>query len=134
MQALRACKWQAHHCPCSFEALGKYHVLLPGHGLVDGNHGEKVHILTYPVNNQAFELDAAVLLVLAFLHCLSILEKRVPGVPLAGPGLYYVDSDGQRTQGQRFSVGSGSLYAYGILDQGYKWDLSVEVRPPLFPP
>jgi len=45
----------------------------------------------------------------------------------SGPGLYYVDSDGQRTSGQRFSVGSGSLYAYGILDQGYKWDLSVEV-------
>ena len=47
---------------------------------------------------------------------------------LSGPGLYYVDSDGQRTQGQRFSVGSGSLYAYGILDQGYRWDLPVEVR------
>lgn len=38
-----------------------------------------------------------------------------------GPGLYYVDSDGQRTSGQIFSVGSGSLYAYGVLDQGYKW-------------
>ena len=23
-------------------------------------------------------------------------------------------------------MGSGSLYAYGIMDQGYKWDLSVE--------
>jgi hypothetical protein len=38
-----------------------------------------------------------------------------------GPGLYYVDSDGQRTKGQVFSVGSGSLYAYGVLDSGYKW-------------
>lgn len=38
-----------------------------------------------------------------------------------GPGLYYVDSDGQRTSGQIFSVGSGSLYAYGVLDQGYEW-------------
>ena len=38
-----------------------------------------------------------------------------------GPGLYYVDSDGQRTKGQIFSVGSGSLYAYGVLDNGYKW-------------
>ena len=38
-----------------------------------------------------------------------------------GPGLYYVDSDGQRTKGQVFSVGSGSLYAYGVLDEGYKW-------------
>lgn len=24
-----------------------------------------------------------------------------------------------------FSVGSGSLYAYGVLDSGYKWDLTV---------
>ena len=23
-------------------------------------------------------------------------------------------------------MGSGSLYAYGVLDAGYKWDLSVE--------
>lgn len=45
----------------------------------------------------------------------------VAGWDNTGPGLYYVDSDGQRTKGERFSVGSGSLYAYGILDQGYKW-------------
>lgn len=25
-----------------------------------------------------------------------------------------------------FSVGSGSTYAYGVLGDGYKWDLSVE--------
>ena len=44
----------------------------------------------------------------------------VAGWDVAGPGLYYVDSDAQRTKGQIFSVGSGSLYAYGILDDGYK--------------
>lgn len=54
------------------------------------------------------------------------MGTMVAGWDPTGPGLYYVDSDGQRTKGQRFSVGSGSLYAYGILDQGYKWDLSVE--------
>jgi len=41
--------------------------------------------------------------------------------PGHGPGLYYVDSDGQRTKGKVFSVGSGSLYAYGVLDEGYSW-------------
>jgi len=25
-----------------------------------------------------------------------------------------------------FSVGSGSPYAYGVLDSGYKWDLSSQ--------
>ncbi|KAG6420450.1 hypothetical protein SASPL_116978 [Salvia splendens] len=43
-----------------------------------------------------------------------------------GPGLYYVDSEGGRLKGTRFSVGSGSPYAYGVLDSGYRFDLSVE--------
>jgi 20S proteasome subunit beta 5 len=54
------------------------------------------------------------------------MGTMVAGWDAAGPGLYYVDSDGQRTSGKVFSVGSGSLYAYGVLDEGYKWDLSVE--------
>ena len=43
-----------------------------------------------------------------------------------GPGLYYVDSDGTRLTNNLFSVGSGSTYAYGVLDSSYKWDLSVD--------
>ncbi|KAG1679291.1 hypothetical protein FOA52_009321 [Chlamydomonas sp. UWO 241] len=54
------------------------------------------------------------------------MGTMVAGYDTTGPGLYYVDSDGQRTKGQRFSVGSGSLYAYGVLDAGYSHDMSVE--------
>lgn len=43
-----------------------------------------------------------------------------------GPNLYYCDSEGTRVKGQKFSVGSGSPYAYGVLDAGYKFDLSVD--------
>ena len=43
-----------------------------------------------------------------------------------GPGLYYVDSDGSRLTNKLFSVGSGSPYAYGVLDTGHRDDLSVE--------
>jgi len=43
-----------------------------------------------------------------------------------GPNLYHVDSEGTRLKGDVFSVGSGSTYAYGVLDQGYRADLSVE--------
>ncbi|XP_028138623.1 proteasome subunit beta type-5 [Diabrotica virgifera virgifera] len=43
-----------------------------------------------------------------------------------GPQLYYVDSEGLRTAGKVFSVGSGSIYAFGVLDSGYKWDLTDE--------
>lgn len=43
-----------------------------------------------------------------------------------GPGLYYVDSEGQRLAGDMFSVGSGATYAYGVLDAGYSYDLSVK--------
>jgi len=38
--------------------------------------------------------------------------------------LYYVDSDGTRLTNNMFSVGSGSPYAYGVLDSAYKWDLN----------
>ncbi|KAI8869806.1 proteasome-domain-containing protein [Ramicandelaber brevisporus] len=40
--------------------------------------------------------------------------------------LYYVDSDGERLPGDCFSVGSGSMFAYGVLDRGYRWDLTKE--------
>ncbi|XP_072765171.1 proteasome subunit beta type-5 [Anoplolepis gracilipes] len=43
-----------------------------------------------------------------------------------GPGLYYVDSEGTRTPGKVFSVGSGSVFAFGVLDSGYRWDLTDE--------
>lgn len=44
----------------------------------------------------------------------------------SGPSLYYVCSDGTRLAGTLFSVGSGSPYAYSILDQGVEWNLPVE--------
>jgi len=50
----------------------------------------------------------------------------VAGYDKRGPGLYYVDSDGERTAGKVFSVGSGSIYAYGVLDAGYRHDLTDE--------
>ena len=43
-----------------------------------------------------------------------------------GPGLYYVDSDGNRFCHHMFSVGSGSTYAYGVLDSEYREDMTVE--------
>lgn len=49
----------------------------------------------------------------------------VPQTP-QGPALYYVDSDGTRLKGNLFSVGSGSTYAYGILDNEFDFDMSVE--------
>lgn len=45
---------------------------------------------------------------------------------LSGPSLFYVCSDGTRLQGMLFSVGSGSPYAYSILDQGVHWGLAVD--------
>ena len=42
-----------------------------------------------------------------------------------GPGLYYVDSDGTRLTNNMFSVGSGSTYAYGVLDSGYRYHCFV---------
>ncbi|EDX06540.1 proteasome subunit beta type-5 [Drosophila simulans] len=54
------------------------------------------------------------------------MGMMLAGYDKRGPGLYYVDSEGSRTPGNLFSVGSGSLYAYGVLDSGYHWDLEDE--------
>uniref|UniRef100_A0A3B3UNI9 Proteasome subunit beta n=1 Tax=Poecilia latipinna TaxID=48699 RepID=A0A3B3UNI9_9TELE len=43
-----------------------------------------------------------------------------------GPRVIYVCSDGARLQGDIISVGSGSPYAYGVLDGGLSWSLSKE--------
>lgn len=42
------------------------------------------------------------------------------------PEIYYVDSDGSRVCGNLFSVGSGQTFAYGVLDPGWREDLTVE--------
>uniref|UniRef100_A0A8C6L4M3 Proteasome subunit beta n=1 Tax=Nothobranchius furzeri TaxID=105023 RepID=A0A8C6L4M3_NOTFU len=46
--------------------------------------------------------------------------------PNRGPKLIYVCSDGARLQGDVFSVGSGSMYAYGVVDSGVRNELTVE--------
>ncbi|KAI0981610.1 hypothetical protein GJ496_010379 [Pomphorhynchus laevis] len=43
-----------------------------------------------------------------------------------GPGLYRVTDEGERSTDNIFSVGSGSLFAYSILDSNFRWDLSVD--------
>jgi 20S proteasome subunit beta 5 len=52
----------------------------------------------------------------------------IAGWDKTGPQLYYCDNDGTRLKASadmpRFSVGSGSTYAYGVLDAGYRWDLT----------
>ncbi|XP_014203713.1 proteasome subunit beta type-5 [Copidosoma floridanum] len=54
------------------------------------------------------------------------IGMMVAGWDKRGPSLYYVDSQGTRTPGKVFSVGSGSIYAYGVLDSGYRYDLTDE--------
>lgn len=54
------------------------------------------------------------------------MGTMICGWDKTGPAIFYVDSDGSRLKGDLFSVGSGSTFAYGVLDQGYHWDLSYE--------
>ena len=53
------------------------------------------------------------------------MGTMVTGWDKRGPGLFYVDDEGTRLNGNLFSVGSGSTFAYGVLDTGYDYDLSV---------
>lgn len=43
-----------------------------------------------------------------------------------GPKIYMVDNDCRRLPGNIFSIGSGSVYAYGVLDRGYRFDMTDE--------
>jgi 20S proteasome subunit beta 5 len=53
------------------------------------------------------------------------MGTMICGWDKTGPNIFYVDSDGTRMKGNMFSVGSGSTFAYGVLDQGYSFDMSV---------
>lgn len=54
------------------------------------------------------------------------MGTMVCGWDKKGPGLFYVDSDGTRMENDMFCVGSGATFAYGVLDAGYSYDMSVE--------
>ena len=54
------------------------------------------------------------------------MGTMVAGSDKHGTSLYYVDSEGTRVKHHLFSVGSGSIYAYGVLDAGYSPKLTVE--------
>ncbi|KAA0146935.1 hypothetical protein FNF29_07739 [Cafeteria roenbergensis] len=54
----------------------------------------------------------------------------ITGWDKTGPQLYYVDNDGMRLHAKDtspfFSVGSGSTFAYGVLDSAYRHDMTDE--------
>ena len=57
------------------------------------------------------------------------MGTMVTGWDKTGPQLYYVDNDSTRLHATPkmpyFSCGSGSTYAYGILDTHYRWDMTI---------
>ncbi|KAG0335405.1 Proteasome subunit beta type-5 [Podila humilis] len=53
------------------------------------------------------------------------MGTMITGWDKTGPALYYVDSDGTRMKGDKFAVGSGSTFAYGVLDSGFRFEMSV---------
>ncbi|XP_069055114.1 proteasome subunit beta type-8 [Lepisosteus oculatus] len=54
------------------------------------------------------------------------IGSMIIGWDKKGPGLYYVDDDGTRLSGHLFSTGCGNGYAYGVVDSGYREDLTDE--------
>ncbi|PIO38156.1 hypothetical protein AB205_0136210 [Aquarana catesbeiana] len=81
-------------------------------------------------NNTRISVSAA-----SKLLCNMMLQYRGAGLCVGsmicgwdkkGPGLYYVDENGTRLAGDLFAVGSGSSFAYGVMDSGYRYDLTTE--------
>ena len=54
------------------------------------------------------------------------MGTMVSGWDETGKHLYYVSDDGTRLEGVLFSVGSGSTYAYGVLDTKYRYEMTDE--------
>lgn len=54
------------------------------------------------------------------------MGMMLAGYDLDDPRLIYVDSEANRTEGKTFSVGSGSPNALGVLDTGYRHNMSDE--------
>lgn len=54
------------------------------------------------------------------------MGTMLAGWDKTGPALFYVDSDGTRSKGNLFCVGSGATFAYGVLDATDSFDLSDE--------
>lgn len=50
----------------------------------------------------------------------------IAGTDDKGEHLYYLDNDGNRVSGERFAVGSGGTFAYGVMDSYWRKDLTVE--------
>ncbi|KAH8327123.1 hypothetical protein KR074_003137 [Drosophila pseudoananassae] len=53
-----------------------------------------------------------------------VMGMMLAGYDDEGAKLIYVDSEGMKSSGLVFSVGSGSPYALGVLDTGYRFDLT----------
>jgi len=54
------------------------------------------------------------------------MGTMITGWDKSGPGLFFVDNSGMRLKGHIFSCGSGSTYAFGVIDSYYRFDMSVE--------
>lgn len=54
------------------------------------------------------------------------IGSMIAGSDDTGTHLYYCDNDGNRIKGDRFAVGSGGTYAYGVLDSYYKFDMGLQ--------
>ncbi|KAI5089970.1 proteasome subunit beta type-8, partial [Silurus meridionalis] len=81
-------------------------------------------------NNQRISVSAASKLLsnmmLGYRGMGLSMGSMIIGWDKKGPGLYYVDDNGTRLSGQMFSTGCGNSYAYGVIDSGYREDMTVE--------
>uniref|UniRef100_A0A8D2DZY0 Uncharacterized protein n=1 Tax=Sciurus vulgaris TaxID=55149 RepID=A0A8D2DZY0_SCIVU len=82
---------------------------VPGRGVPEEGHIEMLHGTI-----QAFK----------FQH--EVIVAADSQATVAGPWPLHVDSERNQISGAIFSVGSGSVYAYGLMDQGYSYNLDMK--------
>lgn len=116
--------WQrvlSEHCRM-FELRNKERISVAAASKLLGN-------ILYNYKGYAFCLFVSVLestKLLSFRMGLSMGTMICGWDKVKGPSIFYVDNDANRFPGKMFSVGSGSPYAYGVLDSFYRWDMTDE--------
>ncbi|KAH0515370.1 Proteasome subunit beta type-5 [Microtus ochrogaster] len=76
-----------------------------------------IEINPYRLDTMASKLLAN--MVYQYKSMMLSMGTTICGWDKRSPSLYYVDSEGTRISGNAFSVGSGSINAYGVMDRGY---------------
>lgn len=79
-----------------------------------------------PITLKALASRISLILSVYLRYSPFIVQLLLGGIDAEGPSLYYLDLYGSISREKFSATGSGSPIAYGVLESGYREDLSLE--------